>query len=188
MELNDYRPIAEALLFACGEPISTGNLAETMGLRPRMTEELLQKMRQEYEGRSSGLRLLQLEDRWQLVTKTEYSAQVRTILDKRKNVPLSPAAMEVLAIIAYNQPVTRGFVEQVRGVDSSTIVAKLAERGLIEESGRLDLPGRPIAFKTTDTFLRVFGIESLSQLPRLHEDSIPEEPFEQTRMEQNEEG
>jgi len=96
--------------------------------------------------------------------------------------PLSPAALEVLAIIAYNQPVSRSFIEQVRGVDSSSTVSKLMERGLIEEAGRLDLPGKPVAFRVTDTFLRVFGLGSLADLPPLHDDPQKEEelPVQQT--------
>ena len=107
---------------------------------------------------------------------------VKRILDTRRNAPLSPAALEVLAIIAYNQPVSRSFIEQVRGVDSSSTVSKLMERGLIEEAGRLDLPGKPVAFRVTDTFLRVFGLGSLADLPPLHDDPQKEEelPVQQT--------
>ena len=104
---------------------------------------------------------------------------VKRILDTRRNAPLSPAALEVLAVIAYNQPVSRSFIEQVRGVDSSSTVTKLLDKGLIEEAGRLDLPGKPVAFQVTDTFLRVFGLGSLADLPPLHgetpENSEPEE-------------
>ena len=95
---------------------------------------------------------------------------MRRALDTRRNTPLSPAALEVLAIIAYNQPVSRSFIEQVRGVDSSSTVQTLLQKGLVEEAGRLDLPGRPISFRTTDVFLRTFGISSLAQLPPLHGD------------------
>ena len=104
------------------------------------------------------------------------------MMDTRRNAPLSPAALEVLAIIAYNQPVSRSFIEQVRGVDSSSTVSKLMERGLIEEAGRLDLPGKPVAFRVTDTFLRVFGLGSLADLPPLHDDPQKEEelPVQQT--------
>ena len=103
---------------------------------------------------------------------------VKRILDTRRNAPLSPAALEVLAVIAYNQPVSRSFIEQVRGVDSSSTVTKLLERGLIEEAGRLDLPGKPVAFRVTDTFLRVFGLGSLADLPPLHEDDPQAQPAE----------
>ena len=115
-------------------------------------------------------------------TRPYYGEVVKRILDTRRNAPLSPAALEVLAIIAYNQPVSRSFIEQVRGVDSSSTVSKLMERGLIEEAGRLDLPGKPVAFRVTDTFLRVFGLGSLADLPPLHDDPQKEEelPVQQT--------
>ena len=101
-------------------------------------------------------------------------------MDTRRNAPLSPAALEVLSVIAYNQPVSRSFIEQVRGVDSSSIVAKLLEKGLIEEAGRLDLPGKPIAFQVTDSFLRVFGLGSLADLPPLHGEAGDNELSEST--------
>ena len=130
----------------------------------------------------SGLMLLHFDgDRWQMATRPYYGEVVKRILDTRRNAPLSPAALEVLAIIAYNQPVSRSFIEQVRGVDSSSTVSKLMERGLIEEAGRLDLPGKPVAFRVTDTFLRVFGLGSLADLPPLHDDPQKEElPVQQT--------
>ena len=107
----------------------------------------------------------EMEERWQLATKTQWADCVRRVLDSRRAVPLGPAAMETLTVIAYNQPVSRAFIEQVRGVDSSSSVSGLLEKGLIEEAGRLDLPGRPVSFRTTDTFLRVFGLSSLADLP-----------------------
>lgn len=119
-------------------------------------------------GEDSGLCLLHLNTRWQLATKTEWADCIRRLLDSRRAVPLGPAAMETLTVIAYNQPVSRAFIEQVRGVDSSSSVSGLLEKGLIEEAGRLDLPGRPVSFRTTDTFLRVFGLSSLADLPPVH--------------------
>lgn len=188
MNLKEYRPVVEALLFASGEPVTAEKLGEAIPLQTYLVEDLLQQMREEYARPESGLQLLQLENRWQLATKDQFAQPVKTLLDKKKNTPLSQAAMEVLAIIAYNQPVSRSFIEQVRGIDSSTLVTRLVERGLVEEAGRLDLPGRPIAFKTTDTFLRTFGIENISQLPRLHEDileeSSPAEPVQTSMTDQ----
>ena len=171
----------EAMLFAHAEPVETARLADALRLDTDETSELLQKLQKLYDERESGMVLLYFEpDRWQMTTRPYYGEMVKRILDTRRNTPLSQAALEVLAIIAYNQPVSRGFVEQVRGVDSSSTVAKLLEKGLIEEAGRLDLPGRPVSFRTTEVFLRTFGLESLSQLPPLHGDELPLEQYAET--------
>lgn len=166
----------EAMLFAHGEPVALDKLADAMRCEPIQVQQLLEKLQRRYDEQTSGLVLLNFEDRWQMATRPFYGEMVKRILDTRRNAPLSPAALEVLAVIAYNQPVSRSFIEQVRGVDSSSTVAKLMERGLIEEAGRLDLPGKPVAFRVTDTFLRVFGLNSLANLPPLHEDSPAGEP------------
>ena len=164
----------ESMLFANGEPVEAARLAEAMRIEPAQAEDLLRTLQAEYDTRDSGLMLLQFEGgRWQMASRPYYGEVVKRILDTRHNAPLSPAALEVLAVIAYNQPVSRSFIEQVRGVDSSSTVSKLLERGLIEEAGRLDLPGKPVAFRVTDTFLRVFGLGSLADLPPLHDEEEP---------------
>ena len=161
----------EAMLFAHAEPVETERLADALRLSVRDTEELLHGLQKRYDEQESGLAILHFEpDRWQMTTRPYYGEVVKRVLDTRRNAPLSPAALEVLAVIAYNQPVSRSFIEQVRGVDSSSTVTKLLEKGLIEEAGRLDLPGRPVAFQTTDTFLRVFGLGGLKDLPPLHDE------------------
>lgn len=161
----------EAMLFAHAEPVETERLADALRLSVRDTKELLHGLQQRYDEQESGLAILHFEpDRWQMTTRPYYGEVVKRVLDTRRNAPLSPAALEVLAVIAYNQPVSRSFIEQVRGVDSSSTVTKLLEKGLIEEAGRLDLPGRPVAFQTTDTFLRVFGLGGLKDLPPLHDE------------------
>lgn len=173
----------EAMLFANAEPVETDRLAEAMRADPAEVLTLLEKLQKRYDETESGLMLLHFDgDRWQMATRPYYGEVVKRILDTRRNAPLSPAALEVLAIIAYNQPVSRSFIEQVRGVDSSSTVSKLMVRGLIEEAGRLDLPGKPVAFRVTDTFLRVFGLGSLADLPPLHDDPQKEEelPVQQT--------
>ena len=168
----------EAMLFAHGEPVELARLADAMHAEPIQTQVLLEKLQSQYDDRDGGLVLLNFDDRWQMATRPYYGEIVKRILDARRNAPLSPAALEVLAVIAYNQPVSRSFIEQVRGVDSSSTVAKLLDKGLIEEAGRLDLPGKPVAFRVTDTFLRVFGLGSLADLPPLHDETAPqaEEP------------
>lgn len=187
--MNEQRQLGamEAMLFAHAEPIETARLADAMRTTPERADQLLQTLRAEYDSRESGLVLLHFPpDRWQMTTRPYYGEMVRRVLDTRRNAPLSPAALEVLAIVAYNQPVSRSFIEQVRGVDSSSTVANLLEKGLIEEAGRLDLPGKPVAFRVTDTFLRVFGLGSLNDLPPLHEDApaaAPEPEAEQLKWE-----
>lgn len=121
------------------------------------------------DDRGSGICLLRLGSKYQLCSRVEYAQQVRSVLDIKKNAPLSPAAFEVLAVVAYNQPVTKAYVEQIRGVDCSGVISTLCQKGLLEEKGRLDLPGRPLLYGTTPDFLRCFCISSLSELPELPE-------------------
>ncbi len=167
MGIREHRGAIEAILFASGEPISAARIAEVLEIDLRTAKNLLDGISDDYENRESGICVLKLGDNYQMTTNKEYADKVRAALDIRRNQPLSNAALEVLAIIAYNQPVTRAFMEQIRGVDCSGVVANLCEKELIEEAGRLDLPGRPIAFKTTANFLRAFGISSLDLLPAL---------------------
>lgn len=180
----------EAMLFAHAEPVEIERLADALRLSTAETEELLEQLQKRYDEQESGLALLRFgPDRWQMTTRPYYGEMVKRILDTRRNAPLSPAALEVLAVIAYNQPVSRSFIEQVRGVDSSSTVTKLLEKGLIEEAGRLDLPGKPVAFQVTDTFLRVFGLGGLNDLPPLHDESgagetVPEEDASEGDAEQ----
>ncbi len=165
MNAKQIRASVEAMLFAAADPISTDKLAQAAQLPQTSIETALEELHTRYEREDSGLCLLHLDTRWQLATKTQFASCIRRLLDARRSVPLGPAAMETLTVIAYNQPVSRAFIEQVRGVDSSSTVSSLLEKGLIEEAGRLDLPGRPVSFRTTDVFLRTFGLSSLADLP-----------------------
>ena len=165
----------EAILFACGDPIDIDKLAQALNTEEENVLELSRTLQAKYNKEESGIHLLQLDHTLQFAVNPVFLAPVRTALDLRSGAPLSQAAMEVLAVIAYNQPVTKAFVEQVRGVDSSSSVSGLLEKGLIEEAGRLDLPGRPVSFRTTDTFLRVFGLSSLADLPPVHQPEAPAE-------------
>ena len=167
MGIREYRGAIEAILFASGEPVSVSRIAEVIDVDIPTVEKLLFQLSVEYENRESGICILKLGDSYQMSSNKEYADKVRAALDMRRNQPLSQAALEVLAIIAYNQPVTRAFMEQVRGVDCSGVVATLCEKELIEEAGRMDLPGRPISFKTTANFLRAFSLSSLDALPTL---------------------
>jgi segregation and condensation protein B len=168
VEFNEARAHLEAVLFANADPLTATHLADILEIEEELAERLLLQLRDECDADGRGIQLLRLESGWQLATKQSSAEYVKKALDRRRNVPLTQAALEVLAIIAYNQPVSRSFIEHVRGTDSSSVVATLIEKELIAEAGRLDLPGRPIAFKTTDAFLRAFDITSLGELPALH--------------------
>ena len=170
MDLKQTKAAVEAMLFAHAEPVTAERLAGVLGVEEDAVSRLLLSLRDDYEAEDRGLVLLQLEDRWQLATKTEWADCIRRLLDARRSVPLGPTAMETLTVIAYNQPVSRAFIEQVRGVDSSSSVSGLLQKGLIEEAGRLDLPGHPVSFRTTDVFLRCFGLSSLADLPPVRGD------------------
>ncbi|MBQ4108844.1 MAG: SMC-Scp complex subunit ScpB [Clostridia bacterium] len=175
MGIREHRGIIEAVLFASGEPISAARIAEVAGIDTKTANNLILQLADDYENRQSGIRILKLGDAFQMSTDPQFAPQVRQALDIRRNQPLSQASLEVLAIVAYNQPVTRAFIEQIRGVDCSGVVSTLQEKELIEEDGRLDLPGRPIAFKTTANFLRAFGLSGLDMLPALpNEASVSE--------------
>lgn len=165
MNTSLYKGAVEAVLFAVAEPVGADKIAEAIGQDRSVVLAMLDAIRTELDDRESGICLMQFEDRYQLCTRPVYSDFVTRALDTRRNTPLTQASLEVLAIIAYNQPVSRSFIEQVRGVDSSSSVNNLLSKGLIVEAGRLDLPGRPVSFRTTDTFLRCFGLQSLDDLP-----------------------
>ena len=164
MKNEEYVPVIEAALFAAGFPVKFERLEEVLGLSHDDLLELLRSKAFEYKGR--GIRLVMFSDSCQLCSNEEYEKQVKSILGMRSGGALSDSALEVLAIIAYNQPVTKAFIEQVRGVDSSYAVTTLGEKQLIEVTGRLDVPGKPNLYGTTDTFLRCFGLGSLDELPK----------------------
>lgn len=157
----------EAMLFACGEPVEATRLADVLEIELETVEKMLGHLSAMYDERESGLMLIRVDSKYQLCTREKHSEEVRKLLEIRKNTPLSNAAFEVLAIVAYNKTVTRSFIEQVRGVDCSGPVSSLVQKGLIEEKGRLDLPGRPLIYGTTDRFLRCFSLNSLDDLPEL---------------------
>lgn len=167
MKISEGMAIIEAILFAHGDPISLDKLVMASQIDRESVVKLVDQLDRKYNVSESGFCILKIDDGFQLATRAPYAPYVKAALETRRQTPLSQAAMETLAIIAYNQPVTKAFVEQVRGIDSNYVVNSLVERGLIEDAGRLDLPGRPISYRTTDTFLRVFSLQSLKQLPPL---------------------
>ena len=167
MQLESKVSAAEAVLFACGEPIEAQKLAEAVGAEPQIIDKLVVMLNDRYNSMGSALTVLKLDGSYQLSTRKEYAENIKTALEARKAAALTSAAMETLTIVAYNQPVTKGFVEDVRGVDSSSIINSLVEKELLEEAGRLDVPGRPVLYRTTPNFLRCFQISSLQELPPL---------------------
>ena len=166
-QLKNIEGAIEAILYAAGYPVKYSKIAEVIGLDERNTKTLIEQMAKEYNGEKSkrGVSLLTFDETCQFCTKEQYAPYIREALGIRRGGNLSASSMEVLAVVAYNQPITRTFVDQVRGVDSSYAVNSLIDKGLIEACGRLDALGRPMLYVTTDKFLRVFGLKSLSELP-----------------------
>ena len=165
--LKNIEGAIEAILYAAGYPVKYVKIAEVLGLDVRNTKKIIEHMSEEFNGEKSkrGLHLLVFDETCQFCTKEQYAPYIREALGIRRGGNLSASSMEVLAVVAYNQPVTRTFVDQVRGVDSSYAFNSLIDKALIEACGRLDAPGRPMLYVTTEKFLRVFGINSLSELP-----------------------
>lgn len=165
MKINEEISIIEAILFASGEPVEIQRLSEAAGIDADTVEKIVQLLNDRYETNESSMQVLRLADSYQLCVKEQYIDYIRAAMETKKTAPLSAAAMEVLTIVAYNQPVTKGFVEHIRGIDSSSVVNSLVEKNLLEEAGRLDVPGKPIAYRTTSAFLRCFQLSSIDDLP-----------------------
>ena len=166
--MTDYLSSAvEAILFAAGDSVPIKRLSLVLEADEQAVSETVDALAARYEKEERGMRILRLDDKAQMCSAPEYAAVISRCLETRKPPMLSQSALETLAIVAYFQPVTRAYIDRVRGVDSSYTVGVLAERGLIEVCGRLEAPGRPALFRTTDVFLRTMGISELSQLPPL---------------------
>lgn len=163
----DISSAIEAILFASGDSVPIARLSLILGAYEGEIEHAAAVLAEKYENEGRGMRILKLEDKLQMCSAPEYAPFITKALEQRKPPMLSQSTLEALAIVAYFQPVTRAYIDQVRGVDSSYTVGILLERGLIEPCGKLDVPGRPSIFKTTDVFLRTMGISELSQLPPL---------------------
>ena len=167
MEINELDCALEGILFAAGEPIGMERLCLALEASRAKIDAAAQRLMDRYDAERRGIRLIRMDNSYQLCSAPEYAGYIRKALETRKPAKLSQPALEVLAVIAYYQPVTRAYVDQVRGVDSAYTVSLLLERELIRECGRLAVPGRPILYQTTDNFLRSFGISSLEELPAL---------------------
>ena len=169
----------EAVMFASGDGIDAQKLAPVFGVTPQELEDCLDGIMAKYRAADFGIEVIRMDHTYQFVTKTEFADVIREARSIKKNAPLSSAAFEVLAIVAYNQPVTKSFIEQVRGVDCSAVMSGLCQKNLIEECGRLDLPGRPLLYCTTEHFLRCFRMSSLDELPELPQQQAIEPAQEQ---------
>lgn len=163
----DISSAIEAILFAAGESVPAARLSLVLDTDEKEILRVAEELSEKYSREQRGMRILRLGDKLQMCSAPEYAPFIAKTLEQRKPPMLSQPALETLAIVAYFQPVTRAYIDQVRGVDSAYTVSVLAERGLIEVCGRLDVPGRPSIFRTTDAFLRTMGISELSQLPPL---------------------
>ena len=167
MEINQKKSIIEAILFAAGRPVTKNELILALEISAEDIDSIIKSMQEEYKREDRGIELISIENSYQLCTKKELYEYIYPILDKRSKPNLSNAALETLSIIAYNPKITRAEIEAIRGVSADACVYKLLEYGLIEESGKLDLPGKPMSYKTTGDFLRMFGYNSLEDLPEL---------------------
>ena len=166
---DQAKEILEAVLFAAGHPLTYARLAQVFEISPEEVRNMVSEYAEEYNSGkvARGIMLLTFEDSCQLCTKEAYIQEIRTALGIRRGGNLSASSLEVLAIVAYNQPVTRAYIDMIRGVDSGYAVSSLTERGLIESKSRLDAPGRPMLYTTTPAFLRCFGLHTLDELPKL---------------------
>ena len=167
MELKELESAIEGILFAAGDPVPAERICFALEQDRETVDNVCQSLADRYSYERRGIRLVKLENSWQMCSAPEYAPHIRKTLESRKPAKLSQPALEVLSIIAYFQPVTRAYIEQIRGVDSSYSVAALLNKKLIEEAGRLNVPGRPIQYRTTPDFLRTFGLSSLDELPSI---------------------
>ena len=181
--MNELSCLLEGILFASGEPVYEEKLRQVLGIDAEQLHQLAQELADSYDAEKRGFQIIRLQDSYQMVSRAEYADTIRRALEVRRTPSLSAAALEVLSIVAYRQPVTRAYIEQLRGVDSSNTVLNLLDKGLLEGClgqkttaseflegcGRLDVPGRPMIYRTTPAFLRAFSISSLDELPDLPE-------------------
>ena len=184
--MYDKKAAVEAILFANSSPAEPDKIAQAIEMKPSQAEKLILELMDDYEKQERGIRIIKLNKSYQMVSAKKFAHEIRKVMDLRRNTPLSQAALEVLAVVAYNQPVTKAFVEQVRGVDCSGVLGSLTTKGLVEEKGRLELPGRPLLYGTTENFLRCFNLESIENLPPLPESDKNANSEEESEKEQPE--
>lgn len=166
--MDNIKYAVEGILFAAGEPVKAAKLAVVLDSDLADVRNAVKELKEEYDREKRGFNIIEILEGYQICSRPEYYTYIQEILGEQRNQPLSNAAMEALAIIAYKQPITRAQIERIRGVNSDGCVNRLYERGLIDEAGRLDAPGRPILYVTTPTFLRCFGLKSPNELPEIN--------------------
>lgn len=167
MDELELKAAVEAMIFASGEPVPAARISLVLGVPEQDVFDCAERLAEEYESGGRGIRLVRLDKSLQMCSAPQYAKLIARAIEHRAPPKLSPPALETLAVVAYFQPVTRAYVDEVRGVDSSYTVSSLVEKGLIEPTGRLEAPGRPTLYKTTEAFLRVMGVPELSELPKL---------------------
>lgn len=170
LSLPEIEGIIEAMLFAHGEPLSLQKICDILDIDKKTAKALLNNMNIKYEKNDRGIMIRDINDKYQLCTKFQYYPYIKKLFDNKQAPSLSQAAFETLAIIAYNQPVTKTKIEKIRGVNCESAINKLLERNLIKEAGRLDAPGKPVLYETTEEFLKSFGFSSIKDLPVLDMD------------------
>ena len=180
MAVENISAAIEAILFSNGASVEKKRIAQALEISEKKVDEHISALIDDYTSTKRGITIIRMDESYQMVSCKEYAPQIRTVMDLRRNTPLSQAALEVLAVVAYNQPVTKAFVEQVRGVDCSGVIGSLTLKGLVEEKGRLELPGRPLLYGTTENFLRCFNISSIEELPPLPENDEENKENEET--------
>jgi segregation and condensation protein B len=183
---DSLKSAIEALLFASGEPLSLQELVNHLEEKSKLIEIIVDEMMEEYENPNRGIKIICIKGSYQLVTKSENSDYIQRLLKKNKRQSLSQASIESLAIIAYKQPITRIDIDEIRGVKSESAIQRLLEKDLIKEIGRLEVPGRPILYGTTDEFLRQFELKDLKELPSLDlfgQEDIQEEQIQEKEIE-----
>lgn len=180
MAVENISAAIEAILFSNGASVEKKRIAQALEISEKQVDEHISALIDDYTSAKRGITIIRMDESYQMVSCKEYAPQIRTVMDLRRNTPLSQAALEVLAVVAYNQPVTKAFVEQVRGVDCSGVIGSLTSKGLVEEKGRLELPGRPLLYGTTENFLRCFNISSIEELPPLPENDAENKDNEET--------
>ena len=183
MNNNELISLIEALLFASGKPVNINTLCEVTGEEKQQVKDAVVELKQKLLTGEHGIQLIEINDSYQLATLEKYYEPITKMLDSRPKPSLSQAALEVLAIIAYNPKITRAELEKIRGVSSDSALNRLIEYDLVEEAGRMDAPGRPAMYRTTEEFLRMFGYRSLKDLPELPK--LKEEVAEQLEIEEN---